>query len=88
VFTARYALSPYIKQICFVFKGLIKYRQFYPYGHHYYMCSEQVISVHTFGRISGGNVEDSCYNNNKNSVISLCDLYKHERIYIKAQKSH
>jgi hypothetical protein len=23
VFTARYALSPYIKQICFVFKGLI-----------------------------------------------------------------
>jgi hypothetical protein len=24
VFTARYALSPYIKQICFVFEGLIK----------------------------------------------------------------
>jgi hypothetical protein len=24
VFTARYALSPYIKQICFVFKGLKK----------------------------------------------------------------
>jgi hypothetical protein len=23
VFTARYALSPYIKQMCFVFKGLI-----------------------------------------------------------------
>jgi hypothetical protein len=23
VFTARYALSPYIKQICFVFKGLV-----------------------------------------------------------------
>jgi hypothetical protein len=23
VFTARYALSPYIKQICFVFRGLI-----------------------------------------------------------------
>jgi hypothetical protein len=22
VFTARYALSPYIKQVCFVFKGL------------------------------------------------------------------
>jgi hypothetical protein len=26
VFTARYALSPYIKQIRFVFKGLILYR--------------------------------------------------------------
>jgi hypothetical protein len=25
VFTARYALSPYIKQISFVFKGLTKY---------------------------------------------------------------
>jgi hypothetical protein len=25
VFTARYALSPYIKQICFVFKGLNNY---------------------------------------------------------------
>jgi hypothetical protein len=25
VFTARYALSPYIKQIRFVFKGLITY---------------------------------------------------------------
>jgi hypothetical protein len=24
VFTARYALGPYIKQICFVFKGLIQ----------------------------------------------------------------
>jgi hypothetical protein len=27
VFTARYALSPYIKQICFVFKGLIKNKE-------------------------------------------------------------
>jgi hypothetical protein len=26
VFTARYALSPYIKQIRFVFKGFIKYQ--------------------------------------------------------------
>jgi hypothetical protein len=25
VFTARYGLSPYVKGICFVFKGLIKH---------------------------------------------------------------
>jgi hypothetical protein len=29
VFTARYALSPYVKQICFVFKGLNKLRSLY-----------------------------------------------------------
>jgi hypothetical protein len=32
VFTARYALSPYIKQIRFVFKGLICYLPHFIYG--------------------------------------------------------
>jgi hypothetical protein len=30
VFTARYALSPYIKQIRFVFKGLIAFKCYFP----------------------------------------------------------
>jgi hypothetical protein len=43
MFTARYALSPYIKQIRFVFKGLIRFGHFgeekifcpYPESNHY-----------------------------------------------------
>jgi hypothetical protein len=42
VFTARYALSPYIKQIRFVFKGLIYFLEFSCAGH-------QPISVVDFG---------------------------------------
>jgi hypothetical protein len=49
VFTARYALSPYIKQIRFVFKGLMLYREIIA------VCSE--IHKKHINTLCGQNVE-------------------------------
>jgi hypothetical protein len=59
VFTARYALSPYIKQIRFVFKGLMLYREIIA------VCSE----THTkhINTLCGQNVECSSTQSYKNA---------------------
>jgi hypothetical protein len=42
VFTGRYGLSPYMKQISFVFKGLMVVCSVFPGYQHSYVCCEHV----------------------------------------------
>jgi hypothetical protein len=59
VFTARYALSPYIKQICFVFKGL-----------NYYLGG-----LHTWGMAQGKSRGPVIAEASVESQVCPCEIY-------------